>query len=156
MIQAGQDAKFDCLVEADPRLSDSIVVEWFREGKKLEVDMLPESYGTNDTVLVSPESGELSRFMIARNNSLYIRNPTVDDIGTYMCQFSTAIDEFSMEAMLYSEKDWNWLLILIIIIICVLILILCILCIVCVRKRSRRKGRYGVKDVADGKKANRY
>jgi len=49
----------------------------------------------------------------------------------------------------------EWILILIIIIVCILILLILIICIVCVRKRARRKGRYGVKDVTDGKCKNR-
>ena len=71
------------------------------------------------------------------------------------CQIQTGIDEVILEAALYSEADQSWILILIIIIICVLILLILVLCIVCVRRRAKSKGRYGVKDVADGKRKNR-
>ena len=54
------------------------------------------------------------------------------------------------------RSNEEWILILIIIIICVRILRILIMCIICVRKRARRKGRYGVKDVSDGKHKNRY
>ena len=149
------NARFDCLVEVDPRLKDAVTVEWYKDQAKLELDYIQDETIENGTE-ISPEGGiELSRFRLMPNNSLYIMNPIPEDLGTYRCQIMTAIDDFTMEAVLYSESDWNWLLILIIIIICVLILILCILCIVCVRKRARRKGRYGVKDVADGKRHNR-
>ena len=77
------------------------------------------------------------------------------DSGTYRCQVNSGIDEVKLEAVFYNENDQNWLMILIIIIICILLLVLLTLCIICVRKRARRKGRYGVKDVADGKRTNR-
>ena len=89
------------------------------------------------------------------NASLLIHSASPEDLGTYRCEIDTGIDEVKLEAVLYSEDTHNWILILVIIIICILILTLLIMCIVCVRKRARRKGRYGVKDVADGKHRNR-
>lgn len=46
--------------------------------------------------------------------------------------------------------DFWWLIVIIVI---VLLLLLCCICVICmVRKSSRKKGRYGVKDSAEGKK----
>merc|ERR1712029_1183808 len=83
---------------------------------------------------------------------LYSSKPSEEDLGTYRCQVNSGIDEVKLEAVFYNENDQNWLMILIIIIICIFLLVLLTLCIICVRKRARRKGRYGVKDVADGKR----
>ena len=97
-----------------------------------------------------------SRFVLLSNRTLQIRSPTEADLGNYKCQIRTGIDEVVLIARLSMRPNEEWILILIIIIICVLILLILIMCIICVRKRARRKGRYGVKDVSDGKHKNRW
>ena len=96
------------------------------------------------------------RFVLLSNRTLQIRSPTEADLGNYKCQIRTGIDEVVLIARLSMRPNEEWILILIIIIICVLILLILIMCIICVRKRARRKGRYGVKDVSDGKNKNRW
>ena len=145
----GQDVRFDCLVDVDPRLKESLRVDWFKNQERLDLDI-----ASNVSTEVSEEESSQSRFLLMPNASLQIRSPTEDDLGTYKCQITTGIDEVILEAMLYVESH-DWLYILIIIIICVFALLILISCIAFVRKRSKRKGRYGVKDVADGKRKNR-
>ncbi len=59
-------------------------------------------------------------------------------------------DDFIYIVSLSFPDLWLWLLILLIIVLA--LVLLCICCLICaMRRRSRRKGRYGVKDVADGK-----
>ena len=99
--------------------------------------------------------GVFSRFVLLSNRTLQIRSPTEADLGNYKCQIRTGIDEVVLIARLSMRPNEEWILILIIIIICVLILLILTMCIICVRKRARRKGRYGVKDVSDGKHKNR-
>ena len=89
------------------------------------------------------------------NNSLHIINPTQGDLGMYECQVKTPVDEKIFRVNFHGKSETTMLHIMIIVIICILIILITILCIVCVRKRSRRKGRYGVKDVQEGKSRNR-
>lgn len=152
LYKGGQDVMFDCLVKVDPAMEDSLTVEWYKNNERIEV-IADYDNSYNDTDPGNPENPvQMGRIRILANASLHIGQVTEEDVGTYTCQVRTGIDEVVLEAMLYTENDWYWLMILIIVIICVLLVIILVLCIICVRKRSRRKGRYGVKDVTDGKK----
>jgi len=149
LYTAGQDVTFDCVVDIDPKLKKEINprIEWFRDGQKLD-QVLTVQLDSNETL-------DTYRYLLYPNATLLIKKPSEEDLGTYRCQVNSGIDEVKLEAVFYNENDQNWLMILIIIIICILLLVLLSLCIICVRKRARRKGRYGVKDVADGKRTNR-
>ena len=149
-MQAGQDVTFDCVVDVDPQIMQerNPSVEWFRDDQELKVLTVQLDENNNETL-------DTYRYLVYPNATLLIRAPTQEDLGTYRCRVNSGVDTVVLDAVLYHETDQNWLLILIIIIICILLLVLLTLCIICVRKRARRKGRYGVKDVADGKRTNR-
>ena len=125
-------------------VTESKIVEYDATGEVPSEELIDENEDLN-----------ANRLIKLSNNSLRISNPTEQDIGTYKCYVHTPIDEHILTAYLSHQRDFEWLHILIIIIICILIVLITIMCIVCVRKRSRRKGKYGVKDVADGKSRNR-
>ena len=92
----------------------------------------------------------LYRFIL-HDEGLVIQDITESDIGTYECAVRTPVDEVTISATIYSnEPSWWWLIILLIIICIILILLCC--CLIClVRRRARERGRYGVKDIEDGK-----
>ena len=152
----------------DKELISSTNIEWKKiDSEGTEIDL---AYVTESKIVEYDATGEVpaeeltdenaedlnaNRFVKLANNSLRISNPTEQDIGTYKCFVHTPIDKHILTAYLSHQKDLKWLHYLIIIIICILIVLITIMCIVCVRKRSRRKGKYGVKDVADGKSRNR-
>ena len=88
---------------------------------------------------------------------LIINNMTEADVGDYECAIITPADKQVLVASVYDPNaaTWWWLIILIALIL-VALLLLCGCCVYCVRKRSYQSGRYGVKDIEDGrKKANR-
>jgi len=148
VIKFGQDVLFDCHVDVDPRWNNTLKVNWLKEEKELNLTKLAYDQSID-------ELEENQRFVLLSNRTLQIRSPTEADLGNYKCQIRTGIDEVVLIARLSMRPNEEWILILIIIIICVLILLILIMCIICVRKRARRKGRYGVKDVSDGKHKNR-
>ena len=157
LFQKGVNVTFDCGVEVDKELLANTKIEWKKfDSNGVEVVTFAyviESNTGGEIEEFADEKDDLNRFVQLSNNSLRIFNPTEQDIGIYKCFVNTPIDEVVFEASLYKQKDIEWLHILIIIIICILIVLITIMCIVCVRKRSRRKGKYGVEDVGNGKKS---
>ena len=76
---------------------------------------------------------------------------TSDEIGKYACFVRTPVDEVIIEASIYDDSFPWWWLIVLLTIIALLLLLICCCFICCIRRRSRSKGRYGVKDIEDGK-----
>ena len=114
------------------------------------------------------KSGSMSPFFMPRLNEsdprydiskegLFIANMSEADVGDYECTILTPADRQVLVTSVYDPNatQW-WIIILLIALILVALLLLCGCCVYCVRKRSYQSGRYGVKDIEDGrKKANR-
>lgn len=148
-FKKGHGVLFDCHVEVDSGFKSSdIIVEWTVTKMDANGDELLENINCDDD-----ENLNYCEKML--NNSLHIKNPTQEDLGLYECQVKTPVDKVIFQVNFHGKSETTMLHIMIIVIICILIILITILCIVCVRKRSRRKGRYGVKDVQEGKNRNR-
>lgn len=154
-----QGVIFDCNVEVDSGFKPSdIIVEWTvtkmdASGNELKENINCDSVNLDNCEYCVDEISNHCEKML--NNSLHIINPTQGDLGMYECQVKTPVDEKIFRVNFHGKSETTMLHIMIIVIICILIILITILCIVCVRKRSRRKGRYGVKDVQEGKSRNR-
>ena len=84
-------------------------------------------------------------------------NMSEADVGQYECTINTPADSLVLVTSVYdpNASQW-WLIILIIALILVALLILCGCCLYCFRKHMHQSGRYGVKDIEEGRaKANR-
>ena len=69
-----------------------------------------------------------------------------------MFQVQTGVDEIVLSASIYNSRlgsNWLWLIILIVVILALLLIVL-ITFVIVVRKRSKRQGKYGVQDTANG------
>jgi len=79
---------------------------------------------------------------------------TFDVSLDFSFQVQTGVDEIVLSASIYSRNSWLWLIILIVVILCLLLLILITIFVIYMRRRSKRQGKYGVQDTANGKKPN--
>jgi hypothetical protein len=78
-LQPGKDVRFDCLVQVDPQLRESLRVDWYKNEERLDVDSLPL-----DNETLSTEVNESrGRFLLMPNATLHIKAPTPEDLGTY-------------------------------------------------------------------------
>ena len=82
---------------------------------------------------------------------------TESDVGDYECEIITPADRQVLATSIYDPNatQW-WIIILLIALVLVALLLLCGCCVYCFRKHMHQSGRYGVKDIEEGrKKANR-
>ena len=88
---------------------------------------------------------------------LFIANMSAADLGEYECTILTPADRQVLVTSVYDPNatQW-WIMILLIALIIVAALLLCDCCVYCFRKHMHQSGRYGVKDIEEGRtKANR-
>lgn len=163
LFQQGGNVLFDCLVDVDPAINESVVVEWYLADKKLDLESSEEEIKKPDSgnmeyediTTPEPSIAEHPKYSLMPNRSLLISSVASEDLGDYKCLVKTPIDEIVLLASLYTSESWLWVIILMVIIVCVLLLIILTLCILWIRRRAKRQGRYGVKDMENGKKLNR-
>ena len=91
------------------------------------------------------------RFELDDNDTLSINNVQAADVATYECLVETDVDKFRVSASLYDESIKLLFLWILIAILIILVIVMCCCALCCVRAKSKSKGRYGVKDIEDGK-----
>ena len=151
----GSNYSLDCIVEVDPRLKETLNVTWLKDNEPVAIEgndrcvKLGIRREKNTCILILCF---FRRRFILHDEGLVIQDMTESDIGVYECAVRTPVDEVKISATIYSDETSWWWLIILLIIICLILICLCC-CLVClVRRRARERGRYGVKDIEDGKK----
>ena len=142
----GNMAMIDCNVDVDENLKDSLVVDWYRDNKILQVDH-PSSMEA-ETRFYDDYDAEPARYIKHPNNTLEIKNMEKDDVGFYECRASTLLEKVlkSESSQIYLPSDFPWIIIVLVFIAVILMTIL-FYCIWRIRKRNKGKGYYGVKDI---------
>ncbi len=171
-LAIGSNYTLPCVFETDKGKSGSIEVSWTKDDLPLQESLNPwqeDEESSNSPELeipleididpkLAPEEGNggrnsTTRFYTDSSNTLYLLFADESSVGEYACSVRTPVDHVVLRATIYDPHSYSllWLLL-------VAVLVVSFLCLLCVlfwlaRRRARSKGRYGVKDVADGKGA---